>query len=79
MASKSKKSSALRHARERIYRNLLKRSWRLAPDPVPVRATAVSALPPKRAITRAPAARAILRGRSAASLSQTRAWGILQL
>jgi len=25
MASKSKKSSALRHARERIYRNLLKR------------------------------------------------------
>jgi hypothetical protein len=32
MASKSKKSSDLQRARERIYKTLLKRSWLLAPD-----------------------------------------------
>jgi len=51
MASKSKKSAdPWSAARERIYKNLFKRSWHLAPDPVPVRA--VTAVPPKHTITR---------------------------
>jgi hypothetical protein len=49
MASKSKKlADPWSAARERIYKNLFKRSWLLAPDPVPVRA-----VPPKRTISRA--------------------------
>jgi hypothetical protein len=53
MATKSKKSSDLQRARERFYKSLLKRSWRLAPDPVQVHTTTVTAVPPKRSITRA--------------------------
>jgi hypothetical protein len=52
MASKSKKSAdPWSAARERIYKNLFKRSWLLAPDPVPVRP--VTVVPPKRTISRA--------------------------
>jgi hypothetical protein len=57
MAKKSKKSKKsldpCSAARERIYKSLLKRSWILAPDRVPVRAMAVAAVLPKRSITRA--------------------------
>ena len=53
MASKSKKSSALQRARERIYKRWLRRSWRLVPDPVPVRTITATAVPPKRSIARA--------------------------
>src|SRR5215813_4225448 len=53
MASKSKKSSALQRARESVYKKWLRRSWRLAPDPVPVRTIAATAVPPKRSIDRA--------------------------
>jgi hypothetical protein len=53
MASKSKKSSALQRARERVYKKWLRRSWRLPPEPVPVRKVTATAASPKRSIDRA--------------------------
>jgi hypothetical protein len=53
MASKTKKSLNLERARERVYKKWLKRSWRLAPDPVPVRVTTIAAVLPKRSVTKA--------------------------
>ena len=53
MASKSKKSSALQRARERVYKKWLRRNWRLVPEPVPVRTITATAVPTKRSIAAA--------------------------